>query len=116
MRLRTPEEYERVYAAQARRGDQHLLMFAATNDKETTRCGISVSRRHGNAVKRIRLKRLLREAFRLSQHDLPQGFDFVLVPRQNSGAGMEDYKESLKSLAGQLARYIHARRSAKTSK
>lgn len=67
-----------------------------------TRFGLSVSRKHGNAVKRNRIKRLLREAFRLSQHDLPAGLDLILIPRQNSGTLLEDYQRSLRAVAKRL--------------
>jgi ribonuclease P protein component len=116
MRLRLPAEYERVYAAQQKRGDRYLLIFAAANGLDESRCGISVSRRHGKAVQRTRLKRLLREAFRLSQHDLPKGFDFVVIPRHDSGAGLKDYRDSLERLAWKLARLIRATQSQEASR
>jgi ribonuclease P protein component len=46
-----------------------------------THLGVVVGRKLGNAVARSRIKRLLREAFRLHQHDLAQPVDLVLVAR-----------------------------------
>ena len=46
-----------------------------------THLGVVVGRKLGNAVVRSRAKRLLREAFRLHQHDLTQPVNLVLVAR-----------------------------------
>jgi ribonuclease P protein component len=45
------------------------------------RIGVVVSRKVGNAVVRSRARRLLRETFRLHQHELKQPLDLVLVAR-----------------------------------
>ncbi len=50
------------------------------------RLGVITTKRLGNAVVRARARRLLREAFRLHQHDLNQPVDLVLVA-QNSLVG-----------------------------
>ena len=107
-RIRSGQDFSRAYSHKQRAGDQHLLVFAVRNELPNTRIGLSVSKKHGNAVVRSRIKRLLREAFRLSQHELPAGLDLVLIPRQNSGAALADYQKSIKALADKLERRIRA--------
>ena len=105
-RLRRSQDFRRVYDLKQRAGDDHLLVFAAKNDVGVTRFGLSVSRKLGGAVKRARLKRLLREAFRLSQHDLPASLDLVLIPRADRDSQVEDYRASLESLTRRLAKKL----------
>jgi ribonuclease P protein component len=52
----------------------------------SSRLGVITSRKIGEAVERTRARRLLRESFRLHQHDLERPVDLVLVAR-NSIAG-----------------------------
>ena len=106
--LRLPTEFQRVYDLRNRASDHHLLIYSSSNDSHQTetpvsRIGLSVSRKHGPAVVRNRIKRLLREAFRLSQHELPVGFDLILIPRNGSQATLHDYRRSLKRLCHKLA-------------
>ncbi len=49
----------------------------------TTRLGVVTSRKIGNAVKRSRARRLLRECFRLHQHEIARAVDLVLVARNS---------------------------------
>jgi ribonuclease P protein component len=56
-----------------------------------SRLGVITSSRIGNAVVRSRARRLLREAFRLHQHDLKTAVDLVLVARNSIlGKGLAD--------------------------
>ena len=58
-----------------------MTLRATPNGLEYSRLGMLVGRRHGNAVKRNRMKRLLRAAFRLHRRRLSTPCDIVIVPR-----------------------------------
>jgi len=49
-----------------------------------TRLGVTVTRKVGKAVKRNRIKRLVREAFRREHHALPAGLDMVWVAKRDA--------------------------------
>ena len=108
-RIHRQLDFARIYGLQQRAGDAYLLVFAAPNELNKSRFGVSVSKKHGNAVKRARLKRLLREAFRHVQHELPPGLDVILIPQRNAGAELTDFQSSLVQLAGKLKRQISQR-------
>jgi ribonuclease P protein component len=63
----------------------------AKNDLEYSKLGVSVGKSYGDAVARNRLKRLMREAFRQNRHQIPAGFDYVLMisPQQLKKSNVE---------------------------
>lgn len=60
-----------------------ILNWAAAKPGAQTRLGVITSRQIGGAVIRSRSRRLLRESFRLHQHELNQPVDLVLVARRS---------------------------------
>jgi len=72
-----------------------VIVYAIANELAVTRLGLSVGRKHGGAVRRNRIKRLLREAFRLERPTLPIGLDLVVVPRAGATWTLENSRTSL---------------------
>lgn len=104
--LRRPADFRRVYERRCGASDAWLLVQACPNHLAFSRLGLSVSRKYGGAVARNRLRRLYREAFRLSKHDLPKGLDLVLIPRSPNEPALDVLKQSLKTLVQQAARRL----------
>ena len=102
-RLRRSAEFRRVMDHGKRVGDVRLQIWALPNQLDYSRLGLVVGRRHGNAVQRNRIKRVLREAFRLSRDRLPCGLDLACAPRAGRGIELQGMIESLTKLAKRLA-------------
>lgn len=103
-RILSGRRFSQIYDFRASSADANLIVYSAPNEFDFPRLGLSIGRKHGNAVKRNRTRRLLRESFRLSQHDLAAGFDFVLIPRVTVDLTLEDYRQSLSTLAAKASR------------
>lgn len=103
-RLKRPAEFKRVFDQRRNASDDRIVVYAAENDLEHPRLGLSVSRKVGGAVQRNRWKRLLREAFRLNAGKLPMGFDLVIVPRPGFEPELSALQESLVSVARRAAK------------
>ena len=68
-------DYGRSYA------NKYLVMFVMDNNTETSRLGISVSKKVGNSVIRHRVKRLIKESYRLQEEMFNSGLDIVIIAR-----------------------------------
>lgn len=80
-RLLQRRQYQRVFAKGRRSTDGPLVVFACRNALGFPRLGLAIARKHvRRAVQRNRLKRLIRESFRLHQRELGQ-LDLIVIAR-----------------------------------
>ena len=109
VRVRSRLDFAAVYERGVRISDGCLSLIALPNDRPTSRLGLAVSKRCGNAVCRNRLKRRLREVFRQSRADLPTGLDLVVQQRADTPLKLEVLRQSLISLTKRAVRKLAAR-------
>jgi len=80
-RLRSNKQFQLVRREGRSWAHPFLVLCALPNDLEHNRFGFSASHWVGNAVVRNRAKRLMREATRLRQGDIKEGWDLVFIAR-----------------------------------
>lgn len=84
-RVRKRRDFVLCYEQGTRYFSRHFLLFVRPHDQagHGARFGAAVSKKIGKAVKRNRVKRLLKEFFRLHQQALPIDADIVAVPKKH---------------------------------
>jgi ribonuclease P protein component len=82
-RVRRRGEFQRVFDLALRVKGRYLTVLMAPNAEGVGRLGIVASRKLGDAVRRNRAKRLIREIFRLTPPvQIRRGVDVVVIPRR----------------------------------
>lgn len=79
--LRKNSDYRKVYNKGKSYANKNLVMYIMKNDTDINRLGISVSKKVGNSVVRHRIKRLIKEGYRLLEDDFEYGYDIVIIAR-----------------------------------
>jgi ribonuclease P protein component len=103
-RLRHRQEFLRAQAQGKRFHTPHFGVTLAPMAEDHPRLGLVATRRMGKAVRRNRVKRLLREFFRRHQAGLP-AFDLVIMAKKGAAAlGYHQVEEELGRLLFSRAR------------
>jgi len=78
-RLLTPSQFQNVFNKPVRFGSKHFTILVTPNTDHNNRLGLAIAKKRVKlAVQRNRIKRLVREQFRLNQHQLPD-IDMVVM-------------------------------------
>lgn len=102
VRIRRRREFQRVFDRKLRASDRWITLYGCRSDASCARLGIVVGRSVGNAVRRNRRKRLVREAFRHLGHELPAGTDWIVVLRPGPEPTVEQLQQSIRQLSQRL--------------
>ena len=107
--------YAQVFEAKLRKSRGPITVHLRVNEVGEHRLGLSIGRKFGNAVKRGRFKRMMREVFRLNRTELPipgegHGYDIVVTARGHEQASLEAYTDWVLE-AIEAAHRVHVRRS-----
>ncbi|WP_428075613.1 ribonuclease P protein component [Candidatus Avelusimicrobium luingense] len=104
-RLHLKRDFERVILGGIKlKGNGLIVWYVVRNDNRPSRFAVVVSRKLGPAVVRNRIKRLLREVFRLNRKNWADGIDIIVSPRDSEKlSNLHAVQEALKSISGQTA-------------
>ena len=91
--------FRRLYSTSGQ-ANSYLVLYARKNRTGTNRVGITVSKKLGHAVVRNRVRRRLREVYRLHESRFQPGWDIVVVARTKAiDAGFQDLTKAYLALA-----------------
>jgi len=96
-------EFKRLYNKGKTSASKSVVVYCLSNGKAENKLGITVSTKLGGAVQRNRIRRRLKEIYRLNEGSLRKGYNIVLVARMRSRyAGWRELEDSVLSLFGKL--------------
>ncbi|PLX83386.1 MAG: ribonuclease P protein component [Desulfuromonas sp.] len=90
LRLLRRREFLRVWSKGKKHHTRHFIIVMQERESGPTRLGVTVSKKVGGAVVRNRVKRLLREYFRIHYDHLPPSLDLSIIAKR--GASRVEYK------------------------
>ena len=98
--LKNNRDFQVVYKNGKSFANKYLVMYVLENGTDCNRLGISVSKKVGNSVVRHRVKRLIKESYRLHEGVFNSGLDIVVIARQSAAAvGFFEVESALLHLA-----------------
>lgn len=102
--LKKNQDFKKIYQRGQSYANRLLVVYHLPNEKDYNRLGLVVSKKVGNSVVRNRVKRRIRESYRLNENALKKGYDLIIIARVR--ASEADYKSIEKAFI-HLMKKIH---------
>lgn len=98
--LKKDSDFRKVYKHGKSFANKYLVIYILKNKSDYSRVGISVSKKVGKAITRNRVRRLIKEAYRLNiDEKIKPGYDIVFIARVSSkDTTFKDIDKSIKNL------------------
>ncbi|HZK33387.1 MAG TPA: ribonuclease P protein component [Tissierellaceae bacterium] len=82
-RLRSNMEFKKVYKYGKNYWNRNLILYVKKNDLGYTRVGYSITTKIGNSVVRNRIRRQMKEIYRLNFNLIKNNYDLIFIPKKN---------------------------------
>lgn len=82
-RLKKNMEFKKVYAQGKNYWNRNLILYVRKNGLDETRAGFTVSKKIGKAITRNKIRRRMKEIYRLNLKEIKPGYDLVFIPKKN---------------------------------
>ena len=93
LRLKKQADFQKLF-----KGGKRAFTLAFTlvySPSKQMRMGISIGKKHGKSVVRNRIKRLIREAFRLTQQEMKGTYTFIVIPKVREEYSFATFKQQM---------------------
>lgn len=82
-RLRNNMEFKKVYKGGKNYWNRNLILYVRKNNTENSRVGYSITKKIGNSVVRNKVRRRMKEIYRLNFNNVKDGYDLIFIPKRN---------------------------------
>ncbi|MBV1818775.1 ribonuclease P protein component [Clostridium cochlearium] len=107
-KLTQNKDFRVVYRKGKSYSNELLVLYVYNTKNDYTRFGISVSKKVGKSVVRNRVKRLIKESYRLNCHKIKKGYDLIFIARTlSSNKNYTSIENSLINLVKKAGLYIN---------
>ena len=98
-RLLTPGHFQNVFSKPLRFGSSHITILVTPNTDQNNRLGLAIAKKRVKlAVQRHRVKRQIRESFRLNKHNLPHIDILVMVKSRTDKLNNKEINQQLEKI------------------
>ncbi len=82
-RLRSNMEFKKVYSGGKNYWNRNLVLYVKKNNIGNTRVGYSITKKIGNSVIRNKIRRRMKEIYRLNFKGIKSNYDLIFIPKRN---------------------------------